>query len=269
MTDGFSAKKLLAYLRVMLHAAEMALRTNLTDAFVLFGILVQPIIIAMLAFWMLGDKGGDYIIYMVIGSGMTGLWSTCLFISGGAISHERWTGTLELIVSTPTPVWVIVVGKVLSNVLQSLASMVISYALALVVFGYTPTIEHPLLFALSLLLAVVTYSCFALLISPAFMLNPEVRRLSNGLEFPIYILGGFMFPIALLPFWTTPFSYLLSPYWAARALHAASSQWSGYGELALAWGMMLGLGVVYLLGARVLFRIMLHRARVNATLNMQ
>lgn len=258
-----------AYFRVILHAAEMALRSNLTDSFVLFGILVQPIIIALMAFWMLGDKGGDIIIFMVIGSGMTGLWTTCLFVSGHAITEERWTGTLELIVSTPTPVSIIVIGKVLANVLMSLASIILSYALAIIIFGYAPTIAQPFWFAASIVVAVAAYASFGILISPFFMLNPEIRRLQNGLEFPVYILSGFMFPVALLPFWTTPFSYLLSPYWAARALHAATSQWNGVGELFLYWGAMAGLSAIYLTIARVLFRKVLYRARVNATLNMQ
>jgi ABC-2 type transport system permease protein len=264
-----SLNKIRAYLRVIVNAAEMAWRSNLTDSFILFGIFVQPVIIALLAFWMLGDKGGDIVIFMVIGSGMTGLWSTTLFVSGHSITEERWTGTLELVVSTPTPVWVIVVGKVLANVFQSLGSMLVSYALAMALFGYTPTIEKPGLFAVSLLFSILAYAAFGILLSPFFMLNPEIRRLQNGMEFPVYILSGFMFPIALLPFWTTPISYLLSPYWAARALHATSSGWTGYQEVALAWGLMAALSGIYLGIAAVLFKKILYRARRDATLNMQ
>jgi ABC-2 type transport system permease protein len=264
-----NAKTAAAYWRVIVHAAEMAWRTNLTDSFILFGILVQPIIIALLAFWMLGDKGGDIVIFMIIGSGMTGLWSTTLFVSGGSITEERWTGTLELVVNTPTPVWVIVVGKVLANVFQSLGSMLVSYALAMIIFSYTPSIEKPGLFTVTLLVSVLAYACFGILLSPFFMLNPEIRRLQNGMEFPVYILSGFMFPIALLPFWTTPISYVLTPYWAARALHATSSGWTGFSEVALAWGMMVVLSLIYLGVSSVLFKKILFRARRDATLNMQ
>jgi len=262
-------KTLRDYGRVIFYAAEMALRSNLTDSFVLFGILVQPIIIALLAFWMLGDRGGEYIIFVVIGSGMTGLWTSCLFISGNSITQERWTGTLELMVSTPTPVSVIVIGKILSNVLQSLASMVLSYTLAIVIFGYVPTINQPVLFTISLLLTILSYACFGLLISPVFVLNPDVQRLQNGLEFPVYVLCGFMFPIALLPGWTTPLSYILSPYWAARALHATSSQWNGLGEVALSWAAMVALSLIYLMLSSLLFKRLLRRARLDATLNIQ
>ncbi|MBI5565728.1 MAG: ABC transporter permease, partial [Chloroflexi bacterium] len=100
-------------------------------------------------------------------------------------------------------------------------------------------------------------------------LNPDVQRWQNGLEYPVYILCGFLFPIALLPGWTTPVSYLLAPYWAARALHATSSGGAEFSEVALCWGMMVLFSVVYVLVSRRLFRVMLRRARIAATLGVQ
>jgi len=85
----------------------------------------------------------------------------------------------------------------------------------------------------------------------------------------MYILAGFMFPIALLPGWTTPISYALAPYWAARALHATSSGNVSLSEVFLSWGMMLLFSVIYLLLSGWLFRVMVHKARVDATLSLQ
>ena len=81
----------------------MTLRSNVMDSFVLFRLLVQPLIIALLALWMLQDRGGSYAIFVVVGSGMTGLWSSLLFVSGNSITVERWIGTLEALVGVPTP----------------------------------------------------------------------------------------------------------------------------------------------------------------------
>jgi ABC-2 type transport system permease protein len=197
------------------------------------------------------------------------LWSTVLFISGNSITQERWSGTLELLVGAPTPLSFVAFGKILANVIQSLGSILLCYTVAVFAFGYIPTIQHPALFAASLVFAVLSFVSFGLIISTVFILNPEVQALQNGLEFPFYILCGFLFPIALLPFWTTPFSYILAPYWAARALHATSSGWQGFGEVALCWGMMTLLGLIYVFFARILFRKVLYKARVDATLEVQ
>jgi ABC-2 type transport system permease protein len=261
--------KIKAYSRVAYAAFELALKQNLTDSFVVFAIIVQPLIIAVLGLWMLGDKGAEYGIFVVIGSGMTGLWSSLLFISGNSITWERWTGTLEMLVGQPTPVPVIVFGKNFAHVLQSLLSMIASYLLASIFFNVSLDIQQPLLFVLSLFLTVIAFVTFGLIIAPIFVVGPGVQRWQNALEFPIYILSGFLFPIALLPGWTTPASYLLTPYWAARALHGTSSGNASFEEVLFSWGMLLLFSFLYLFISRVLFRVMIRKARIDATLGMQ
>jgi len=262
-------RNLRKYWRTILVVAEMHYRWNGTDSFVMFTILIQPLIIAILALWMLKDGGADAAMFVVVGSGMTGLWSGLLFISGNSINLERWTGMLETLVGTPTPLEVIVFGKNLANVVQSLISMIFGYFLAAFIFGYTLRIEQPLLFILSLFFSVIAFISFGLVIAPIFVMNRSVQQWQNALAFPVYILCGFLFPIALLPGWTTPLSYLLPPYWAARALHGTSTGGALFSEVLLDWGMMTIFSIFYLAISSWLFRKMLYKARVDATLNME
>lgn len=255
--------------RTILLVAEMTFRHQMTDGFILFTVLIQPIIIAVLALWMLKDKGPEYAMFVVVGSGLTGLWSGLLFISGNSINAERWSGTLETLVGMPTPFEVIVFGKNLANVLQSLVSMVLGYFVAAWLFGYSLNIQQPMLFTISIVLTVFAFICFALIIAPVFVMNPGVRAWQNAMEFPIYVLCGFLFPIALLPQWTSPISYLLPPYWAAVALHGTSTIGAPFNETLLAWGMMLLFSTIDLLVASYLFKIMLYKARADATLDME
>jgi len=257
------------YWRTILVVAEMNIRQQMTDGFILFTVLFQPIIIAMLGLWMLKDKGADAAIFVVVGSGLTGLWSSLLFISGGSINAERWTGTLESLVAIPTPFEVIVFGKNLANVLQCLVSMVLGYFIAAFAFGYSLDVQQPWLFAVSVLLSVIAFICFGLIIAPVFVMNPGVRAWQNAMEFPVYVLCGFLFPIALLPGWTTPVSYLLPPYWAAVALHGTSTGGASLDQTLFAWGMMLLFSLIDLLIASRLFKLMLYKARADATLGME
>jgi ABC-2 type transport system permease protein len=257
------------YWRTILVVAEMTMRQQMTDGFILFTVLFQPIIIALLGLWMLQGKGADAAMFVVVGSGLTGLWSSLLFISGGSINMERWSGTLESLVAIPTPFEVIVFGKNLANVVQSLLSMVLGYFVAAFAFGYSLQIQSPLYFAVSVIFSVVAFISFGLIIAPVFVMNPGVRAWQNAMEFPVYVLCGFLFPIALLPGWTTPVSYLLPPYWAAVALHGTSTTGAPFNEILFAWGMMLLSSVIDLLIASRLFKVMLHKARVDATLGME
>ncbi|MGA9191309.1 MAG: hypothetical protein WBZ24_06240, partial [Anaerolineales bacterium] len=81
----------LANLRVVATTCEMALKHAATDSFIIFAVFVQPLIIALLGLYMLRERGGDYAIFVVVGSGLTGLWSSLLFVSGGALNQERWS----------------------------------------------------------------------------------------------------------------------------------------------------------------------------------
>jgi ABC-2 type transport system permease protein len=257
------------YWRTILVVAEMTVRQQFLDAFVLFTILFQPIMIALLALWMLKDKGAEYAVFVVVGSGLTGLWSSLLFISGNSINLERWIGTLESLVAVPTPFEVIVFGKNLANVIQSLISMVIGYMIAAWFFGYDLTIAQPFYFLVTLVLSVFAFISFGLIIAPIFIMNPGVQAWQNAMEFPVYVLCGFLFPIALLPGWTTPVSYLLPPYWAAVALHGTSTGGIPFSQVLFAWGMMVLFSVIDLLIASRLFKVMINKARADATLGME
>ena len=264
-----NVRMLAKYWRTILVVAEMNIRQQMTDGFILFTVLFQPIIIALLGLWMLKDKGADAAMFVVVGSGLTGLWSSLLFISGNSINFERWTGTLESLVAIPTPFEVIVFGKNLANVTQSLLSMALGYIIAAFAFGYSLNVQQPLLFVISILLAVIAFISFGLIIAPIFVMNPGVRAWQNAMEFPVYVLCGFLFPIALLPGWTTPVSYLLPPYWAAIALHGTSTGGASFNETLFAWAMLLLFSLIDLLIASRLFKLMLYKARADATLGME
>lgn len=257
------------YSRVVARSFEMTLRSNFSDPFILFAIVVQPIIIALLALWMLQGQGENYAVFVIVGSGMTGLWSSLLFVSGNSITVERWTGTLESLVGSPTPIQVVVFGKSLANVFQSLLSMIGSYILISLIFGIPIQILEPGFFVVAMLFTIVSFVFFGLILAALFVVNPDVQRWQNGLEFPVYILGGFLFPIALLPGWTTPLSFILAPYWAAQALHGAANGTLDLAGLAQAVGMMTLFSLIYLAISGKLFRVMLRKARVDATLGMQ
>jgi ABC-2 type transport system permease protein len=255
--------------RTMWMVAEITFRLQVMDSFILFGILVQPLIIAILAMWMLKDKGADAAVFVVVGSGMTGLWSSLLFVSGNSINDERWEGTLESLIAVPTPLDIIIFGKNLANVIQSLLSMIASYIFVALLFHYPIHLANPLLFFISLIFTVIAFISFGLIIAPIFLVSPGVQRFQNAMEFPVYILSGFLFPIALLPGWTTPVSYLLPTYWAAQALHGASEGTASPQQIFFYWGMLVVFSIVYLVLANRLFARVLVKARSDASLSLE
>jgi ABC-2 type transport system permease protein len=135
--------------------------------------------------------------------------------------------------------------------------------------GTPLTVSQPFLFAVSIVLMVFAFVSLGMVMAPLFITNPDVQRWQNAIEFPVYILAGFLFPVLLLPTWTTPLSYLLSPYWAAVALHETSSGKGDPATVAAAWAAMILLSVGYLFLSRFLFRVLLRRARQEGTLGLE
>jgi ABC-2 type transport system permease protein len=262
-------KNIFKYWRALLTVAEMTLRHLINDSFVLFGIIVQPVLIATLALFMLKDTAANAAMFVVVGSGLSGLWTGLVFTSGNSITSERWQGTLETLVGVPTPFEVILFGKNLANVVLSLLSMIVAYILAALFFGYSLSLDHPLLFAISVLLSVFGFISFGLTIAPTFVMYRSVQQWQNTMEYPVFILAGFLFPVLLLPNWTTPISYLLPPYWAAVALHGTSTRSATIEQTLFAWGMILAFSLIDLFIASRLFKVMLYKARVDATLDVQ
>jgi ABC-2 type transport system permease protein len=258
-----------SYARTIFLSMVFTIRQNMVDAFILFTLIVQPLLVAILGLWMLQGLGEGYAIFVVVGSGMSGLWGSLLFVSGNSITWERHFGTLETLSGVPTPMQVVVIGKVLANVTQSLLSMIVTYMLASMVLRFPLSISHPEFFIPSMVLTVFSFISFGLIISPLFILNPQIQMWQNGLEFPVFIISGFLFPVALLPIWTRPISWIFPTYWAAKALHASSS---GTGEIArevlVSWGALVVLSCFYLSISALFFRLIIRKAKEAGTLDM-
>lgn len=253
-------------LRVARMSAEVTFRETAVNGFMLFAAVWQPLFVGVTAMFMLRGRADFDPVYVVVGTALTGIWSTLLFGGSGAIGHERWLGTLELIAASPASFFVVFGGKLVGTVLFSLTSLVLAYGIGAPLFGYPIVIAEPMGFAASLLLAFVALWATGMLFAPLAILWRTVGRFLGALEYPIFALSGFLFPVLLLPGWTGPISYALPPYWAAEALHGAASGSLDPADLTRTWLYLLLTGSAALLIAGRLFAVVLARARRAGTL---
>jgi ABC-2 type transport system permease protein len=121
------------------------------------------------------------------------------------------------------------------------------------------------LFFLALFVTLLSLASLGLVFSSAFVLTRNASVLTNGLEFPIYVGTGTMFPIAMLPAWSGPLSLSLAPSWGIDALRYSAIR--GYSGLDLGyWGdmlMMVVLAIVYVIVASRLFQAVENRVRIK------
>jgi ABC-2 type transport system permease protein len=244
---------------------EISTRLRVVSPWAYLNWLVFPVIFAAIGLFVLTSTGYARVAYGVLGGGVIGFWSVTYLDGGNSIQEERWNGTLEQIFAVPTPLFVIVIGKILGSLLLGLLAFIPTVALAY--FGFHAVLPglDPLRFAVSL--GILTFSFFVIAVSltPLFAISRSAFTVLNGLELGVYGLCGFMFPVSQLPHWIQPVSYALSPTWATRALYASASP-SASGDVTAWWLTAIGLSVIYLVISTFLYRFVETRARVTGQL---
>jgi len=253
-------------LRPFLFSARVQVLRALGDEFLFVIALVQPFAIGLAAIFMLRHRADFEAVYAVVGAGLTALFSLILFGGTGTITNLRFSGNLEHLVAAPVPLIVVVGGQIMGSVALVLVPMLVSYGLGAWLFGYPIAIRDPAGFTVSVLLALLSLWAMGLLFAPLAILWPAVNSVLGALEYPVYVLCGFLFPVLLLPGWLQPLGQLLAPYWAAYALHGTSSGSLTAPELALAWLLLLALTAATLVLAAWLFDLFLARAQRDGSL---
>lgn len=256
-------------LRLVWFVTWFNVRILLASEFFILTTFIAPLIFATLAFFLFqsgGGTAGQTLLYVALGAGMMGVWSTTLFGCGGAIAWQRWEGTLELLVNAPSRYDYILVGQTLGAVVFGFYGIVATLAWGVLLFGMPIEASYPLILPLSLVAAIVSLGSLGMLIATTFVLYRHANALGNLLEYPIWLITGLLVPLATLPWWVQPISWLLAPTWGMEAIREATI---GTAPPILAIVMCFALAVVYYVAARVTLVFVLAKARRDATLSLQ
>jgi ABC-2 type transport system permease protein len=265
-------------LRAMKAAFEHQARHFLSDPGWLIPNIILPFIITLVALLLYGSNDGPVVMYAVLGGGMMGMWGNTLYASGFSIQSERWWGTLESILAVPTPLVWIIAGRTMWNALIGILNGLAILAVAVFVLNAPVTVDDIPLFLVAFLMTLLSLAALGLVFSSAFVLTRQAGVLTNGLEYPIYVATGCMYPIAILPLWTGPLSLSLAPSWGIDAIRVAAGYnpqglWDGYlGTVDPSLGYLLDIVIVvlmtiaYLVIAFNLFQVVDRKARIDGNL---
>jgi len=227
--------------------------------------IIQPVIFATMAFYLF-KAGGEpgTLLYAALGAGMMGIWSSTLFGSGAALQWNRWQGTLELLVGAPPPFILVLLPLSLATSVTGSYALVATLLWGRVFFDMPLHFVHPLAFVLAVPAAIVALGLMGLAMGSSFILYRNANALSNLLEYPVWLATGLLFPIALLPGWVAPISWVLAPTWGIEALrHAALG-----GDVWFPLLMCVVIGAAYFVAAAFFLRIFERAALNRATLSL-
>lgn len=227
--------------------------------------VIWPIYFATVAFLLYGrsDEPG-VLVYAGLGAAVMGIWSVVTTTASGLLQRERWLGTLELLVASPTRFALVLVPITTAMASLGLFSLGSTLLWAWLLFGITVPVASPLAFAISILVSVFSVALLGFLLSVAVVRYRTAWAMGNLLEYPGWLLCGFVVPLSLFPGWVSWISYALPPTWGMQAIRASAAGESPWLDVAVCLLVGLAYGVVGALMSETVLR----SARRHATLSL-
>ena len=230
----------------------------------LLGVL-WPLFFATTAFFMFRTTHDSRaLLYAALGSSVMGIWSSTSVAASSALQRERWYGTLELVVGTPAHFSLVLIPITLAMATVGIYSMAATLLWGWALFGIGVHIVHPLLFVLAVPVTILAIGLLGFLLSVTVVRYRTAWALGNALEYPVWLVCGFLVPLSLFPGWVRPISWALAPTWGVRAIRQAALGGSPFWPVAACVGLAALYGVV---GA-LLVNTVLRSARRSASLSL-
>jgi ABC-type multidrug transport system permease subunit len=219
--------------------------------------------------YIVGQSGNPTAVsYVFVGASLMALWSTGVFNTGWALSDEHWNGTLDLTMTSRTPVAVVLFGKALAIMASLLVSTAVVFLVVLAFAGEFTPVQEPVALFVSGLFALAAVIATSFVFAPFSFLHGARGGFFNAIMPAGTVVSGFLYPIGLLPASLEVVARLLPTSWAMEAVVRSVNGGSSFSRIAADWSLALLLIVAFLLLAGSLFKIAEKRVRVVGNLGV-
>jgi ABC-2 type transport system permease protein len=210
-------------------------------------------------------QGASVIPYIAIGNALqTVAWNT-VFSVINITGHDKWDGTLPLLLATPANRLPIFIGRAMLHVLDGMLSVAINFVFAIFLFGVNFGNADLLALTTAVVLTAFTMAGFGLLIGGFSFYFRDPMVLANIFTFILLIFCGVNFPVDQLPGPLQPVSYAFP---LTYGINAAREAIDGKSLIAISpWlGLELAVGLVSILIGYAFFRSFERLARKTGRL---
>jgi ABC-2 type transport system permease protein len=228
--------------------------------------ILWPLFFATIAFFMFrAGRDPESLLYVSLGAAVMGIWTATSVPASSALQRARWHGTLELQVAAPTHFALLLLPITIATATIGIYCMAGTLLWGRFVFGIELSVERPLLFVAAIPAMIASIGALGFLLAVSFVRYRTAWAMGAVLEYPVWLVCGFLVPISLLPDWVRPISWLLAPTWGMNAIReSALPGGAPLGDLA----MCLVLAAGYTVAGVVLLESVLRSARARATLSL-
>ncbi|HOX54896.1 MAG: ABC transporter permease [Candidatus Omnitrophica bacterium] len=214
----------------------------------------------------LAEYGGDYFPFVLVGIAVRNYIGTSLTIFSSKIAKEQIWGTLEVMLTTPTKLFTILVSLSLYDFILDSVNVFLYVFIGVVFLGINFSSAHLFAVAVILILTIISFSCFGIIsasFTMVFKRGDPVLWLMSGLA---TFFGGVLFPVSVLPKYLQVISYSIPITYSLRALRFALLKGYSWDMLSGDIIVLLGFCLVLLPISMIVFRWALIRAKARGTL---
>ena len=250
--------------RAMVMGWAIHFKQESRNPFFLWIVICTPLIYATMAYFLFrGGTQGPELVAAAVGTGMMGIWSLTTTAAAAALQQRRRMGILELLVAAPLPFWAVLAPITIAISALGIYSLAASLIYTRFLYGVSLGIHDWFAFGVSACAGILAIGMLGFMLGAAFVRFRAAWAVGNLFEFPVWTICGLLIPIAVLPAWVGPVTWIFAPTWGMNALReSALGTGSPWGDV----GMCIALSVVYgALGAGLL-RYFLRSARRRGTL---
>ena len=192
--------------------------------------------------------------------------NTCIFGLGGIFRAERMSGRLRSIVASPYSKLAVVLASGVGPAILSFLTVLFNMLVGSLIFGIDFSGVPVGMTLVVILCAMISATCFGLLIAVFGLMTSSIHLLLNILNFVLILFTGAQFPVSQLPAAGKFLSKCLPLTRTIKVMDILFMQ-TGGNAAELLWGEVL-LAVIYLILAWILFRIVERICRVDGKLEV-
>jgi ABC-2 type transport system permease protein len=227
--------------------------------------VLWPLFFATVAFFMFREsKGTESLVFASLGAAVMGVWTATSVPSASALQRARWHGTLELQVAAPVHFAFVLLPLTIATSTIGLYCMTATLLWGRFLFGIDLPVEHPGLFVLSIPATIVSIGTLGFLLAAVVVRYRTAWTIGATLEYPVWLVCGFLVPLSLFPGWVRPISWLLAPTWGINSIRESALGGAPVGDVA----MCIALGAAYTVLGVLALNAMLRSARRTAALTL-
>ena len=222
--------------------------------------------IAVAAWMATRSEDPTFLTFFYFGAPLLAIWALVSFQGGWSLQSEVFGQTLEPMIMSRTPMMIVMMGKFLSITAIALLSAPISFLTVLAVSQRLPEVPNPLLLVISLFVALMALVVTSFPFAPLYALaggRPGLLIVVSPLGI---VLGGFLYPVEILPSWLTYLAQLFPTSWAMDGVFQSVQTQAETWVIIRDWLVSAGLASLWLVGTFVLAKKVEKRLRLTGAL---